>query len=430
MGIFLWTIEQPTAASSVFFTRDHWATNMISLLLLAGAVAAQPYYYMPYAGLEGPAEPNVDEAEARYLINFGVFQLRSATVASVGTSSVSATVRFFQNPLIANDESRYEVEIVNMVAGTEYFVCLLPTNTQRATPVLTDFLSNEVMTARDETTPVALHSGTAPSYQLFGRFTVRGLTKAFNVDGASGKRSINTMGVGIFSRACGGLSLRTRATVSDCTALEVQANALQDEIDAAEETLKEAEEVEDKINSLDENKVVDASTGRRKRQAVYQSPENCDEVKTALDDLAAAMDPNSADYDIANGKQIIDILIMLTAADLSPACTSSDVTDLTSKKAAAKDSAESAVMAQEDLISTKTDELEALNEQITAGGGTPATTTTTTTPTTTTTTATTTTTTTATTITPASRKKRQATELCVPELSATDVFARSTTNFA
>merc|ERR1711994_834776 len=218
MGIFLWTIEQPTAASSVFFTRDHWATNMISLLLLAGAVAAQPYYYMPYAGLEGPAEPNIDEAEARYLINFGVFQLRSATVASVGTSSVSATVRFFQNPLIADDDSRYETEIVNMVAGTEYFVCLLPTNTQRATPVLTDFLSNEVMTARDETTPVALHSGTAPSFQLFGRFTVRGLTKAFNIDGASGKRDVNTLGVGIFSRACGGLSLRASATVNNCQA--------------------------------------------------------------------------------------------------------------------------------------------------------------------------------------------------------------------
>merc|ERR1719445_2367136 len=191
---------------------------MICLLLLAAAVAAEPYYYMPYAGLEGPAEPNIDEAEARYLINFGVFQLRSATVESAGTSSVSATVRFFQNPLISDDESRYEIDIVNMAAGTEYFVCLLPTNTQRATPVLTDFLSNEVMTARDETTPVALHSGTAPSFQLFGRFTVRGLTKAFNIDGASGKRDVNTLGVGIFSRACGGLSLRASATVNNCQA--------------------------------------------------------------------------------------------------------------------------------------------------------------------------------------------------------------------
>merc|ERR1719322_1181931 len=329
---------------------------MISLLLLAGAVAAQPYYYMPYAGLEGRAEPNVDEAEARYLINFGVFQLRSATVASVGTSSVSATVRFFQNPLIANDDSRYEVEIVNMVAGTEYFVCLLPTNTQRATPALTDFLSNEVMTARDETTPVALHSGTAPSFQLFGRFTVRGLTKAFNIDGASGKRSINTMGVGIFSRACGGLSLRTRATVTDCTALEAQANALQDSLDVAEE-------VANNIASINVDNFV--TTRRRKRQADYQSPTNCDEVKAALDDLIAAMDPTSADYDTAKGKQIVDILITLTAADLSPACLASDVADLNSKKDAAKTNADSAVVAL-------TSELEALNEKITASGGTPA----------------------------------------------------------
>merc|ERR1711994_483095 len=377
MGIFLWTIEQPTAASSVFFTRDHWATNMISLLLLAGAVAAQPYYYMPYAGIEGPAEPNIDEAEARYLINFGVFQLRSATVASVGTSSVSATVRFFQNPLIADDDSRYETEIVNMVAGTEYFVCLLPTNTQRATPVLTDFLSNEVMTARDETSPVALLCGTAPSFHLFGRFSVRGLTKAFNVDGASGKRSINTMGVGIFSRACGGLSLRTRATVSDCTALEAlealetQANALQEEIAAAEASLGEAQEVAGNIASINVNNFV--TTRRRKRQADYPSPTDCDKVKTALDDLIAAMDPTSADYDTAKGKQIFDKLNTITdPADLSPACAASDVADLDSKKDAAKDAAEKAVVAQEELISTKTDELEALNEQITASGGTPA----------------------------------------------------------
>merc|ERR1711884_418495 len=299
--------HRPLTLLISFFARDHWATDMICLLLLAAAVAAEPYYYTPYAGLQGRAEPNVDEAEARYLINFGVFQMASATVESAGTSSVSATVRFFQNPLISDDESRYEIDIVNMAAGTKYFVCLLPTNTQRATPVLTDFLSTDVLTARDETTPVALHSGTAPSFQLFGRFTVRGLTKAFNIDGASGKRDINTMGVGIFSRACGGLSLRTRATVSDCTGLEAEANALQDEIEAAEERLEEAEEVANNIDSaLDVNNFV-ATVGRRpKRQAVYG---NCDEVKAALDDLTAAMDPNSADYDIANGKQIFDILI-------------------------------------------------------------------------------------------------------------------------
>merc|ERR1712029_832255 len=92
------------------FARDHQATNMISLLLLAGAVAAHPYYYMPYAGLQGRAEPNVDEATARYLINFGVFQMATATAAAVGTSGVSGTVRIFQNPFISNDDSRYTID--------------------------------------------------------------------------------------------------------------------------------------------------------------------------------------------------------------------------------------------------------------------------------------------------------------------------------
>merc|ERR1712109_85342 len=82
------------------------ATNMISLLLLAGAVAAHPYYYMPYAGLQGRAEPTVDEATARYLINFGVFQMATATAAAVGTSGVSGTVHIFQNPFISNDHSK------------------------------------------------------------------------------------------------------------------------------------------------------------------------------------------------------------------------------------------------------------------------------------------------------------------------------------
>merc|ERR1719471_1106323 len=68
---------------------------------------------------------------------------------------------------------------------------------------------------------------------------------------------------------------------------------------------------------------------------------------------------------ILQGKQIVDILITLTAADLSPACLASDVADLNSKKDAAKTNADSAVVAL-------TSELEALNEKITASGGTPA----------------------------------------------------------
>merc|ERR1712088_1170219 len=139
----------------------------------AGAVAAHPYYYMPYAGLQGRAEPNVDEATARYLINFGVFQMATATAAAVGTSGVSGTVHILQTS---------------------------------TTPVITDFV-NAGLTAADTTTPKALHNGAAPSFQLFNRFTVKGSNTEFNIDAASAKRDVNDVGVGIFSRACDGISL-------------------------------------------------------------------------------------------------------------------------------------------------------------------------------------------------------------------------------
>ena len=67
----------------------------------------------------------------RYLINFGVFQMATSTVATVTgavPAGVSATVRFFQNPFIANDDSRFTVEIVGMPVDTAYWVCLLPFN--------------------------------------------------------------------------------------------------------------------------------------------------------------------------------------------------------------------------------------------------------------------------------------------------------------
>ena len=89
----------------------------------------------------------------RYLINFGVFQMATATAAAVGTSGVSGTVRIFQNPFISNDDSRYTIEIVGLAAGTNYWVCLLPTNVQTSTtPVITDFVTAG-LTAADTTTP-------------------------------------------------------------------------------------------------------------------------------------------------------------------------------------------------------------------------------------------------------------------------------------
>ena len=65
----------------------------------------------------------------RYLINFGVFQMATATMTSFGTTpahkGVSGTVRFFQNPFIASDNSRFTIEIVGLPVDTDYWVCLV-----------------------------------------------------------------------------------------------------------------------------------------------------------------------------------------------------------------------------------------------------------------------------------------------------------------
>merc|ERR1719454_624812 len=114
---------------------------MLSLVLLASVVAATPYnpYYhpsLPYAGhgLQARAGPNVDEATARYLINFGVFQMVTGTFTSQGSSGVTGMVRFFQNPFITDSKSKYSVEIKGRKSGTPYYVSL----SDSATKVLSD----------------------------------------------------------------------------------------------------------------------------------------------------------------------------------------------------------------------------------------------------------------------------------------------------
>ena len=63
----------------------------------------------------------------------------------------------------------------------------------------------------------ALHNGAAPSFQLLNRFTVKGSNTEFNIDAASAKRDVNDVGVGIFSRACDGISLADATDVFDGT---------------------------------------------------------------------------------------------------------------------------------------------------------------------------------------------------------------------
>ena len=55
--------------------------------------------------------------------------MATATMTSFGTTpahkGVTGTVRFFQNPFIASDNSRFTIEIVGLPVDTDYWVCLL-----------------------------------------------------------------------------------------------------------------------------------------------------------------------------------------------------------------------------------------------------------------------------------------------------------------
>ena len=171
----------------------------------------------------------------RYLINFGVFQMATATVATVATGAptgVSGTVRFFQNPFIANDNSRWTVEIVGLPVNTAFFVCLLPTNVV-ATPVIAQNFGTNLAANLQPVVSIsipfyissfpdrhlasyfqALTNNVSPGFQLFNRFTVKGSNAVFNIDAASARRDINNVGVGIFTRACAGTALGTTANAA------------------------------------------------------------------------------------------------------------------------------------------------------------------------------------------------------------------------
>merc|ERR1712087_483727 len=164
----------------------------LSLVLLVSVVAATPYnpYYhpsLPYAGyghgLQARAGPNVDEATARYLINFGVFQMVTGTFTSQGSSGVTGMVRFFQNPFITDSKSKYSVEIKGMKSGTSYYVSL----SDSATTVL----DSGAPSPHDiGSTQGLFHTGEAPSFQLFDRFTVKGIYSEANIDGAGTSKKL------------------------------------------------------------------------------------------------------------------------------------------------------------------------------------------------------------------------------------------------
>ena len=147
----------------------------------------------------------------------------------------------------------------------------------------------------------------------------------------------------------------------------------------AEATKAAARDVSDKLEALDMNTFIssrfrrqDASTGTN-----HPTPDNCDDLKSSMKDLTKAMDFRAPDYDPARATDIVTILTSLDSSYLSPGCSSSDLSELNDAKNAAKDNADAVVTTQTTLISAKADELNALvwlilalNQQISAAGGT------------------------------------------------------------
>ena len=96
-----------------------------------------------------------------------------------------------------------------------------------------------------------------------------------------------------------------------------------------------------------------------------------------MNDLTIMMDLRDPEYDPAKASDIVAILASLDPRDLSPGCSSADLSELNNAKNAAKDNADAVVATQANFISAKTDELnalvlliQALNGQISAAGGT------------------------------------------------------------
>ena len=145
----------------------------------------------------------------------------------------------------------------------------------------------------------------------------------------------------------------------------------------AEVTKAAAEDVSKQLEALDMNTFITSRVRRQDASTTHPTPSNCDELKSAMEDLTNAMNFGAPDYDLTKATNIVAILKSLDSSYLSPGCSSSDLSDLNDAKNAAKDNAGTVVTTQTALISAKTDELNALvwliltlNQQISAAGGT------------------------------------------------------------
>merc|ERR1712027_220278 len=116
--------------------------NMLRLLALTVVVSAAPqlpgygYFNQQRAAVPFQREYPLDEATARYLINFGVFQRVTGTFKTMTSTEVSNTyspdtvahtvegdVAWYQNPF-TGDNSKYRITLKDLAADTDYVVML------------------------------------------------------------------------------------------------------------------------------------------------------------------------------------------------------------------------------------------------------------------------------------------------------------------
>ena len=151
-------------------------------------------------------------------------------------------------------------------------------------------------------------------------------------------------------------------------------------ITKAEAIKAAAKDVSNKLEALDMNTFIISGFRRQGFSTTgtnYPTLVNCDDLKSTMKDLTNAMDFRAPDYDPTKATDIVTILTILDSSHLAPGCSSSDLSELNDAKNAAKDNADAVMTKQTTLISAKTNELNALmwlilalNQQISATGGT------------------------------------------------------------
>merc|ERR1719323_1894733 len=181
---------------------------MYRLLFLTAVASALPQfpgygYYNPHQQRKYP----IDEATARYLINFGVFQRVTGTFKTMTAAEVIAAngdtvahtvdgdVAWYQNPF-TGDNSKYRITIKEMDADTDYVV----------------MLQEDCKTAT--TTGTSVKTGTAPDFQLFDSFSLRGTSTTHNIDGDDSKTKVTDLFVVVRKSSTTGL-------VIGCTAAKL-----------------------------------------------------------------------------------------------------------------------------------------------------------------------------------------------------------------